>query len=352
LEEQGVIISKKVNAKKYNQTKWYSLNFNLLNNIITSQDTKDNTVKNKWTNRLVQNEPINISNNRNNYTNISSNKFKNNYLDYKKEEIKFLREEKTQKTRLTANETRLVEQMVDLWNKVFIYSLKPIKAYISKNNKKALFDVLNNHFEGDLSYWQNYAKMVNSSKFLMGEKVTKKNFKATFSWLIKPETIEKIINNEYGIGDRELDINNVSNNVEAQKEEIIKTADKKITEYVRQKINDEKEQNEFKNYIKKGEYIEDSDQYGIGIYVQNIGSYSLINNPDNKEILKTIYETYIVKKYFRRSRFKIREQMREIVNEKMKGESILGIFDLLKNLKDSLNFNCIEKSNIDLLTYR
>ena len=350
LEKQGVITSKKVNAKRYNQTKWYSLNFNLLNNILNSQDTKDNAFKNKWTKRLVQNEPIIISNNRNNYTNTSSNKIKNNYLDYKKEEIKFLREEKTQKTRLTANETRLVEQMVDLWNEVFIYSLNPIKAYILKSNKKSLFDVLNNHFEGDLAYWQNYAKMVNSSQFLMGEKETKKNFKATFSWLIKPETIEKIMNNEYGVGDRQLDINNVSNNVEMQKEEIIKTVDKKITEYVKKKIDDEKEQKEFKSYIKKGEYTEDSDKYGIGIYAQNIGSYSLINNPDNKGVLKTIYETYIVKKYFRRSRFKIREQMREIVNEKMKGESILGSFNLLKNIKDSLNFNCIEKNNIDLLT--
>jgi hypothetical protein len=354
LEEQGIIISKKVNAKKYNQTKWYSLNFNLLNNILNSQDTKDNTVKNKRTNRLVQNETIIISNNRNNYTNTSSNELKKKHSDYKEEEINFsnvLKERKAQKTKLTANETRLVEQMVDLWNKVFIYSLNPIKAYILKSNKKSLFDVLNNHFEGDLAYWQNYAKMVNSSQFLMGEKETKNNFKATFTWLIKPETIEKIMNNEYGVGDRELDINNISSNVEAQKEEIINTADKKITEYVKQKIEDEKEQKELENYIKKEEYIDDSDKYGIGIYVQNIGSYNLVNNPDNKGILKTIYETYIVKKYFRRSRFKIREQLREMVSKQMKGESILGSFNLLKNLKDSLNFNCIEKSNIDLLTY-
>ena len=90
LEEQGIIISKKVNAKKYNQTKWYSLNFNLLNNILNSQDTKDNTVKNKWTNRLVQNEPIIISNNRNNYTNTSSNEFKKNIQILTKKKLIFL----------------------------------------------------------------------------------------------------------------------------------------------------------------------------------------------------------------------------------------------------------------------
>lgn len=58
-----------------------------------------------------------------------------------------------------------------------------------------------------------------------------------------------------------------------------------------------------------------------------------------------------MKKYFKRSRFKIREQLREVANKQMKEESMLGSFNLLKNLKDSLNFNCIEDNNLDLLTY-
>ena len=40
-----------------------------------------------------------------------------------------------------------------------------------------------------------------------------------------------------------------------------------------------------------------------------------------------------------------------MVNKQMKEESILGSFYLLKNIKDSLNFNCIENNNLDLLIY-
>ena len=318
LEEQGVIISKKVNAKKYNQTKWYSLNFNLLNNILTSQDTKDNTVKNKWTNRLVQNEPINISNNRNNYTNISSNEFKKKHSNSKEEKINFsnvLKERKAQKTKLTANETRLVEQMVDLWNEVFIYSLNPIKAYILKSNKKSLFDVLNNHFEGDLAYWQNYAKMVNSSQFLMGEKETKKNFKATFSWLIKPETIDKINAGEYGVGDRELDMNNISKNIEEKKEEVVNKMDKKISEYMKIKINDKKEREEFIEYIKSASITED-DRYGIlKNIIKQVPKNYILEREEYKEIKENLYESYVMKKHLSITKIGVREKIRNKIKK-------------------------------------
>ena len=411
LENLGLIISVKVNSKKWNQTKWYTIDYekyaelfkreylksynsrlsiiekeqsinksdclvdslvsntdrfnssHFKKNIVTksknsalrakkkiskkesknSKDIKLNIYKNtsqspkvcicsEWTNQSVQNEQMLI---------VTKNNYTKKISSYKK----FIKKE--EHVNNFHKNLEISKKMVDLWNKVFKYSLKPIKAYTNQKNINYLLDILCKYFNNDLDQWRKYALKINSSQFLMGEKETKNNFKATFTWLIKPETIEKIMNDEYGVGDRELDINNISNNVEAQKEEIIKTADKKITEYVKKKIDDEKEQNEFKNYIKKGEYTEDSDKYSIGMYVQNIGSYNLVNNPDNKGILKTIYETYIVKKYFRRSRFKIREQMREIVNEKMKEESILGNFNLLKNLNDSLNFNCIENNNID-----
>ena len=115
LEEQGVITSKKVNAKRYNQTKWYSINYKLLKSIVKIKNTNTKESKKKWTNRLVQNEPIIISNNRNNYTNISSNEFKNHYINFKEEGSKFfndLKESRSQQTTLTTNETNLVEQMI------------------------------------------------------------------------------------------------------------------------------------------------------------------------------------------------------------------------------------------------
>ena len=384
LEESGILLSKKVNAKRWKHTKWYSIDFNKLNklannNVKQNNDTiqRDNKKKKnsnitpikKRTNRCVQNEQIIYTNSiYTKDTKVSSSKIRNNKNILKSlnqefdsklnkvtekqvyKKLSYKNENKETESKLSKEQLERVKEMKKVWNKIFEYSINPTKAYINKSNEKSLYRLIEEKFEGDIDKWKEYACKVNSSKFLMGEKKTKKDFKASFAWLIKEETVDKINAGEYGIGDRELDINNVSSNVEAQKEEIIKTAEKKITEYVKQKIDDKKEKKELENYIKKEEYMEDSDKYGIGIYVQNIGSYNLVNNPDNKGILKTIYETYIVKKYFRRSRFKIREQLREMVNKQMKEESILGSFNLLKNIKDSLNFNCIEKSNIDLLT--
>lgn len=47
----------------------------------------------------------------------------------------------------------------------------------------------------------------------MGEKETKKGFKAQFGWLIKYDVIDKILGGEYGVGDRTLDQDNISGNV-------------------------------------------------------------------------------------------------------------------------------------------
>ena len=371
LEESGILLSKKVNAKHWKHTKWYSIDFNKLNKVSDNNNQTNNIeLVEKRTNRCVQNEQIIYTNNiYTKDTKVSSSKRikkKNIFKSLNKEfdsqinkltekrvdkKLNYKNENKETASKISNKQLKKVKEMKDVWKKVFEYSVNPIKAYMNRSNENMLYRLIEEKFEGDIDKWKEYACKVNSSKFLMGEKKTKKDFKASFAWLIKEETVDKINAGEYGIGDRGLDINNVSSNVEAQKEEIINKADKKITEYVKQKINDEKEQKELENYIKKEEYTEDSDKYGIGIYVQNIGSYGLINNPDNKGILKTIYETYIVKKYFRRSRFKIREQLREMVSKQMKEESILGSFNLLKNLKDSLNFNYIENKNIDLLTY-
>ena len=296
LEEQGIVLSKKVNARKYNQTKWYSLDYKILQSILKLEKTDTKASEKKWTNRLGQNEPIIVSNSRNNYTNTSSNELKNKYL-YSEEEIKFskhTKESKALQTELTENETELVEQMVELWNKVFSYSLSPIKAYVSKNNRKTLLNVLNNHFAGDLSEWQEYAKKVNSSQFLMGEKATKKNFKAIFSWLIEESTIESIKSGGYGVGDRKLDMENIEENREKQKKEVIHQAEKMFEKQIKQTGKDK----EFEEYIKREQWQEDGDKYGIGRY---FGAYMSPNQILHDEKYQGHYQMclkqYMAKKY-------------------------------------------------------
>ena len=57
LEMKGLLISKKVNAKKCNHTKWYSIDFHKLNDLLThskSMNLIDKKISPKATNRLVE----------------------------------------------------------------------------------------------------------------------------------------------------------------------------------------------------------------------------------------------------------------------------------------------------------
>ena len=159
----------------------------------------------------------------------------------------------------------VTQTMVDLWNKVFEHSISPIRAYSNKKNQKTLLNIYQIIFNSDLNNWREYALAVNSSQFLMGEKKTKNNFKAVFGWLIKPETIEKILSGEYGVGDRELDMNNKARNAEIKKEQKVTELENRVTNNLKENLNELKELEEFRNYIEEEGYQEDNDRYKLGL---------------------------------------------------------------------------------------
>ena len=168
-----------------------------------------------------------------------------------------------------------------------------------------------NVFNSDLDKWREYALAVNSSQFLMGEKDTKNNFKAVFSWLIKEETIERIQQGEYGVGDRELDMNNVSKNIEVKKEELVSKMDKKISEYMKLNIDDTKERKEFDEYVKtyKTEVI--ADEYNILGVIKHISYYSLFKTNEYKVLKESLYESYVMRKYFNITKIDARKKIRD-----------------------------------------
>ncbi len=154
----------------------------------------------------------------------------------------------------------------------------------------------------------------------MGEKKTKNNFKAVFRWLIKEETIEKIMNGEYGVGDRELDMNNVTKNIEEKKEEVVNKMDKKISEYIKHKIDETTERKEFEEYIKTYKYENNEDEYGILRAIRHISYYSIFKTNEYAVLRENLYESYIMKKYLgitkMEARKKIRERTKEVVDDK------------------------------------
>jgi hypothetical protein len=372
LEDLGPIKSIKINAKKWNHTKWYTVDYNqykkLLKQIEDKKETKkpsslnkpDESIllKNKQsiidsnldsknknigsTNRSVQNEQIIIT--KNNYTNRSS---------YKKNdaELENALKEKKEENCIKYDEKEIINKMVYIWNKVFEYSISPIKAYSNKKNQEVLLSLYKTTFSGDLNNWREYACKINSSQFLMGEKKTKNNFKAVFSWLIKEETIEKIMNGEYGIGDRELDINNVTKNIEEKKEEVVNKMDKKISEYIKHKIDETTERKEFEKYVKINQAERKEDEYGILKAIKHISYHSIFRTNEYEVLRESLYESYVMKKYLgltkMEARKKIMKRTSDMVDEKGINEAIIE--ELNKKVKEIEYFDISDgMSKIDL----
>ncbi|WHA04535.1 hypothetical protein N3Z17_04765 [Candidatus Bandiella numerosa] len=332
LEDSGILISKKINANKWNHTKWYSINFNkinelnpnnfykkpsslnkpdesiLLNNqqsiFYSNLDSKNTNIGS--TNRSVQNEQIIIT--KNNYTNKSSYK-KNNVV------LENALKEKIEENCINSNEKEVINKMMYIWNKIFEYSISPIKAYSNKKNQEILLNLYKTIFSRDLNNWREYACKINSSQFLMGEKKTKNNFKAVFGWLIKEETIEKILNGEYGVGDRELDINNVTKNIEEKKEEVVNKMDKKISEYIKHKIDETKERREFEEYVKVNQAERKEDEYGILKAIKHISYHSIFRTNEYEVLRESLYESYVMKKYLGLTKMEARNKIREKAGE-------------------------------------
>ena len=317
LKEKNLLLSCKVNAKKCNHTKWYSVNFEEYKKLMEKIYNKDilnahKKSRKKSTNRLVENKPIyNIT--KSYYTEdtkISSSK-------KEKEEDKILKE-------------KVAVKMKEVWNEVFKYSANPIKAYVNQNNINRLNNSLANKFEGNMEKWKEYAIKVNSSKFLMGEKETKKGFKAVFGWLIKEEVVEAIQGGEYGVGDRELDNNDILGNAEKKKEAIVNMVDKKISNYAKNKINKAKEMEELEKYAEEVSNIGEEDKYGILRVIERIPKCMLFKDEEYRGIRENIYENYVMKKYFGHTKIEIRKKIREKLGEIGKSVNVEEEFSRLK----------------------
>ena len=234
LEERRLLLSKKVNAKKWNHTKWYSINEEKYNELIKDIKSTDNNKIQSIKTRPIELTKINQSNKKqnNNYTNKYSSynrKNLNNDINNKISEedngnfdnnktniennLSF--ENKSNNLALikanpidlsvesSKEEQTIAKEMIDIWNNSFKDNNSSIKAYSNKQIIKKLYNLHQNVFMSNLDGWKDYVLKVMSSKFLMGEKETNNSFKAVFPWLIKEEVVKNILNGAYGIGDRD-----------------------------------------------------------------------------------------------------------------------------------------------------
>ena len=153
LEDLGLIKSIKVNARKWNHTKWYTVDYYQYKKLLNKTESENNIGQStaldkiedkdllikkspslhidlsseneviRSTNRFVENQQIIIT--KTNYTNtISSYKESNINLSNKSDK-------KLEEIQIDSNEKEIINKMLHVWNKVFESSVNPIKAYSS-----------------------------------------------------------------------------------------------------------------------------------------------------------------------------------------------------------------------------
>ena len=266
----GILKSQRVNAKKWDQTKWYTINEDIVSELCSKHLY---SLPNSSKIALDKFRPIKESDSDQCYEYIDNNSYKSS----SKERVHI-------KNLDIKTDTKIVTQMVSIWNNVFKSSVNPIRAYTTVKNSAKLLNILQVVFNYSLEQWMEYAVRVNSSKFLMGEKQV--SFRASFAWLIKPETAEKILAGEYGIGDRVPDMHNVKNNVEAQKEEITKKIGQMVSDRISEAMerNTEAERKGFEELLLKAGESDIPDRYGLheqlkrcGISAMSIAYCSRVN---------------------------------------------------------------------------
>ena len=91
------------------------------------------------------------------------------------------------------------QKMVGIWN-----TLTQEDEPERPSTLIAVDQALKTSFEGSLEIWENYVRQIASSRFLMQESPKAPDFKAKLLWVIRPETITKIMQGYYSLGDRAI----------------------------------------------------------------------------------------------------------------------------------------------------
>ena len=229
LAKQELVISRRPLKSKGNHIKWYSINFEKFNELLLEVLQIQNT-KNLDNGKIIQKKMM-FCNNRVSdihtsvkasgkkqekhpekigHSYIGNNKNKNNNIISNKIITKI--EINSRKTSLnthnsnrqkifSSNVINITNKMIKQWNLIIRDNNVPL---LTSQRRLQLNMIFTKYFCGSMEKWKEFCISINSSKFLMGEK--KLGFKAYFDWLIQDQIIERILNKEFGIGDRTPDI--------------------------------------------------------------------------------------------------------------------------------------------------
>ena len=91
-----------------------------------------------------------------------------------------------------------VKEMLGVWDQYVKESKTTSSMTHTRSQKLSL--AFRDYFDSDINQWESYCKSIASSRFLMGE--TKESFKANIDWALKRDTIVRVQDGSFSLGDR------------------------------------------------------------------------------------------------------------------------------------------------------
>lgn len=199
LEEKNLILSSEFNTKQGDRTKWYTVNYEEICALdLSGQNDHMHLVK--TTNSSGQNDQS-LYKDTKITTEITSPLTPQR--GEKKKEDKSLKEENTS-LRLPFKPAIFssIQTMAEIWHSIVQERQGPLPQ-VKEKRQQALLHAFRSYFGSEMTQWEDFCRTIASSKFLMGE--TKEKFAIKLDWALKPETIEKILDASFTIGDRLLE---------------------------------------------------------------------------------------------------------------------------------------------------
>jgi hypothetical protein len=186
LEKRGLLISKNYNHNSFHKLKWYTINYKKLSELEDSLEANPSN-ESERSDRSDQNDPT----------------IRSNSTDDRIKKSHSIKETETT-TKTTTNlslETKdkfwREKELIKIWNEVVEEGKKEINP--TDDRLKLISKRFEDFFNESTEKWRIFCIKISNSKFLMGE-VT--SFRVSFDWALEPKSIVRILDGDYGIGDR------------------------------------------------------------------------------------------------------------------------------------------------------
>ena len=186
LEKRELLISKNYNHNSFHKLKWYTINYEKLSELEGSIEVTPSN-ESERSDRSDQNDPT----------------IRSNSTDDRIKMSRSIKETDTT-TKTTTNlslETKdkfwREKELIKIWNEVVEEGKKEINP--TDDRLKLISKRFEDFFNESTEKWRNFCIKISSSKFLMGEV---NSFRVSFDWALEPKSIVRILDRDYGIGDR------------------------------------------------------------------------------------------------------------------------------------------------------